>query len=793
MPSTATSILDGLSTSVAVKAPCRTVSTSNITLSGLQTISGYTTIENDRVLVKGQTNAVENGIYMASTGSWTRAKDADGSRDLVQGTRVLVRSTVVDGAEYELTTANPIVIGTTALTFVLRYGANGIYDQTQVEIDAGVTPVDRTFPPLDIRRYGGSDDGVTANDTALANVKLAYPGGRVRFPKTDGLAQTYYFSTSTVGQLSGIVIDADDSVLFSFPDEDAVSSQPQVIRPVACYARDMETYYTLVPLPVSTYTAKGENFKEVFLSVGDADPNTIEKVSLNASDIEELDITWETDTIAALSPTSATADQIVLPMTTVDSKFKVFTVPAKAGMDVSVQSSAWTGTSISMGMFLITANGYIGLTQNNTGAIGLTTKVQSVAVVNSTPHDFDGRSTHLSYCMQLSDLTIRLVSPTHAQFLYNGVLVAEVRDTVAPVTKVGFGSLLVSGAPGSMTWNHCTRSKYKPGAGKLIRTIVFGDSITDATQYQGTWTYHYRSALEGALGARVAPVTSHAEGGETSSQQATRFSAIASGTLDDFDYCLIMVGVNDIIQGVAASTLYTNLNTIIDGCQAVAVRCIVGMPTMFYDHSVYIDPVGQNPANYQFGSEHRAVVRRVCAEQGVKCVDTLGAQGLTVAQLVTDSTIAIDPGIRDNIHPSSYMFKNIGLAFARAVLGDLSPRQTRKQTGRNVEASWMLNGWDGSNVTPAYEVTDTGELRLGGCLTQGGGATTAAGTIILQLPLSLAPTRARVFHLPTLTTGLAYAQPAILTVTTTGAVQISVIDAANTEHIFLDGMQWQLT
>lgn len=153
MPSTATSILDGLSTSVAVKAPCRTVATSNITLSGLQTISGYTTVEGDRVLVKGQTDAEDNGIYVASTGSWTRAKDADGNRDLVQGTRVLVRSTTIDGVEYELTTANPIVIGTTELVFTLRYGANALYAQTEPEIDAGVTPTNYSYPPGHAFRY----------------------------------------------------------------------------------------------------------------------------------------------------------------------------------------------------------------------------------------------------------------------------------------------------------------------------------------------------------------------------------------------------------------------------------------------------------------------------------------------------------------------------------------------------------------------------------------------------------------------------------------------------------------
>lgn len=186
MPSTATSILDGLSTSVAVKAPCRTVATSNITLAGLQTISGYTTVENDRVLVKGQTNAVDNGIYMASTGTWTRAKDADGNRDFVQGTVVRVRSTTIDGVEYELTTANPIVIGTTALTFELRYGANATYDQTEGEIAAGVDPPNKNIVPGNVLRYGtntvpGTTDMTTAINNALASNKAVYaPAGQYR-------------------------------------------------------------------------------------------------------------------------------------------------------------------------------------------------------------------------------------------------------------------------------------------------------------------------------------------------------------------------------------------------------------------------------------------------------------------------------------------------------------------------------------------------------------------------------------------------------------------------------------
>ena len=46
-------------------------------LSGLQTIQGYTLKENDRVLLVGQANKAENGVYAASANAWSRASDAD--------------------------------------------------------------------------------------------------------------------------------------------------------------------------------------------------------------------------------------------------------------------------------------------------------------------------------------------------------------------------------------------------------------------------------------------------------------------------------------------------------------------------------------------------------------------------------------------------------------------------------------------------------------------------------------------------------------------------------------------
>ena len=107
----------GVSGHAAFKLPCRLATTANITLSGLQSIDGLTTAAGDRVLVKDQSTGSENGIYEADTGAWVRSTDCDGSRDVVQGTLVLVISGSVSASTvYQLTTADPL-IGTTSLTF----------------------------------------------------------------------------------------------------------------------------------------------------------------------------------------------------------------------------------------------------------------------------------------------------------------------------------------------------------------------------------------------------------------------------------------------------------------------------------------------------------------------------------------------------------------------------------------------------------------------------------------------------------------------------------------------------
>ena len=126
MSSTTIDRIRGINSGIAIKAPCRVATTANITLSGEQTIDGVAVVADDRVLVKNQTTASQNGIYTASTSTWSRAADFDGSRDVVTGTLVSITAGTTNADTFwTVTTTGTITPGTTSITFAQRQGDLG--------------------------------------------------------------------------------------------------------------------------------------------------------------------------------------------------------------------------------------------------------------------------------------------------------------------------------------------------------------------------------------------------------------------------------------------------------------------------------------------------------------------------------------------------------------------------------------------------------------------------------------------------------------------------------------------
>lgn len=116
MTATTTDRLDGLASATAIKGPCKAASTTNLTLSAEQSVNSVSIVEDDRVLVTGQTDGTENGIYVASTGAWRRAKDFSSNNDIRTGTQVRVNGGTNAGI-WVLTTSDPVTIDTSTITF----------------------------------------------------------------------------------------------------------------------------------------------------------------------------------------------------------------------------------------------------------------------------------------------------------------------------------------------------------------------------------------------------------------------------------------------------------------------------------------------------------------------------------------------------------------------------------------------------------------------------------------------------------------------------------------------------
>lgn len=120
---------DALATGLDFKQSVKAATTTNITLSGSQTIDDVAISAGMRVLVKDQTDGTQNGIYVAAAGAWTRAADADNtpSNEVTSGMFCYVEEGTVNAdSGWVLATNDVITLGSTNLVFTQFTGLGQI-------------------------------------------------------------------------------------------------------------------------------------------------------------------------------------------------------------------------------------------------------------------------------------------------------------------------------------------------------------------------------------------------------------------------------------------------------------------------------------------------------------------------------------------------------------------------------------------------------------------------------------------------------------------------------------------
>ena len=157
------SYADAITQSLDIKDSVRVASTANIAvasaLTNTSTIDGVVVATGDRVLLKNQTTASQNGIYVVvASGAASRSTDANTSAKVTTGMYVFVsEGTVSADMGYVLTTNDAITLDTTSLTFTQFSGAGQITAGTGITKSANTLSVDTTvIAPLASPTFTGT-------------------------------------------------------------------------------------------------------------------------------------------------------------------------------------------------------------------------------------------------------------------------------------------------------------------------------------------------------------------------------------------------------------------------------------------------------------------------------------------------------------------------------------------------------------------------------------------------------------------------------------------------------------
>lgn len=156
--------VDAARSGLDVKQSVRVATTGAITLSGTQTIDGVSLSVGDRVLVKNQGSAQDNGIYDVASTAWTRSSDADDNTKVTPGLFTFVEEGSANADKgFVLVNNQTITLGSTSLTFTQFTGLG------QITAGDGLTKTGETLNVV------GTSNRITANANSI-DISANYVG-----------------------------------------------------------------------------------------------------------------------------------------------------------------------------------------------------------------------------------------------------------------------------------------------------------------------------------------------------------------------------------------------------------------------------------------------------------------------------------------------------------------------------------------------------------------------------------------------------------------------------------------
>jgi len=170
--------LDYFATGLSWKQPVLCGTTANISLTGVQTLDGISAVAGSRVLVKNQTAAAENGIYISAASTWSRSTDTNDWTELLSAIVFVESGTTLAGSAWYCTAQPGGTIGTTAVNWS-NFSVASVYTAgtglTLSSYQFSITPVgtagtygSASQVPVFITNASGQVTSVTNTSIAIA-------------------------------------------------------------------------------------------------------------------------------------------------------------------------------------------------------------------------------------------------------------------------------------------------------------------------------------------------------------------------------------------------------------------------------------------------------------------------------------------------------------------------------------------------------------------------------------------------------------------------------------------------